>query len=173
MLLKIFLFIYVGLMLIPVYANSGLVDVEADKIRLISDKNIMELVGNVKLKYQDLVLKGDKAVYNNTQKFIKIENSILVKGKLRVECKKLFFYIDDNLVKAEKIQKIKYKNIFGKAQEADYNIDSKEIILTGKAHVKQGVDEFYSDKIIIYLEKGKIKALGKTKVTFTLEKLKR
>ena len=150
---------------IHITANSFEYDTIFDKI-LAKQK--------VKITDNDIIIQGEEAIYDRKKTIFELNGNIkIVKDDLYIYCNKLKASKTTETISAQEKVKIKFKNIKGKANKATYFYNFKNmIILEGKPIAWRNNDKITGEKIIIDLNKNKIRTEGNAKFIISKESLK-
>lgn len=159
----------------PVFAIgvTGNMTIKADNFELDGEKNIVTAQCNLKVLQKDLTLTGNLAQYSRQTQVITITGKVSVtRPNFVMTCKELMADGRDNRITAKGEVLIKFQDIRAKSQNALYNIDKQEIVLTGSPKSWQGKDELSGNQITINLNTKKVVTKGQTTLTFSLDRIR-
>ena len=130
------------------------VEIEADSVDIDEGKGTSIYQGSVELTQGTIRLKADKVtVFQRGSK----PSRILAEGRP---------------VQFRQLESKEKGYITGKAQRAEYQLSSEELVLIGDAVLTQGKDSFQSDRIVYDRVRAKLKAgaaaKGKQRVKITI-----
>jgi lipopolysaccharide export system protein LptA len=130
------------------------IELEADGVELDEGRGVSVYRGNVVLNQGTMRLNADRLTVTHTGTR---PTKIVAEGRP---------------VRFRQLPDDSKEFVYGRAQRAEYSVDSEELVLIGDARLEQGKDSFQSDRIVYNRIKSRIKAgaaaEGKERVKITI-----
>ena len=146
------------------------IDVQADLFELDGNRKLVIASGNVRVIQGDVVLKSNRAIYNQPQEIVILTDGVSVqKESLFLSCDEATAYGKSGRIESKKNIKFSYKEFKGEAGEAVYSVKEGKIALSDSPRVFRGDSWISGSSMTVNLATGKISTLGNAKLQYSPE----
>ena len=146
-------------------AQDYSVEILADEQNFDFSKNIVHAQGNVKIRFKNLIIKGDVALYDKKRNNITISDSVkLEQDDIKLECKNIKVYLDDEKIEGENSIRFSKGDILIEGEKFELDNKKKKLIVSFNPiiKIKQENKEIIlrSQDISLDMEKNIVSAKG-------------
>ena len=162
---KISILLIIFLSTIHLFAAQA-IEIEADSIKYMNKEKNIFAKGNVKVLFENMVLKANKAVYNSKVKKFQLTGQIkLTNGKIKMTCDEITASKIDKTIIGDGNINFDYEgNINITCGNVIYQLEDQKIFFNNNVVVTQLKNKMKTDKIVLDLKKEELQTIGKTKV---------
>jgi lipopolysaccharide transport protein LptA len=150
------------------------ISVKAQAFQVDQKKKVLVATGSVTIQQADIILKGKKAHYSSDKSEVTVEGDVsLRQKKLFLTCEHLTHHIDEGKIVVNEAVKFQSDSIKAEAGQAEYFINSKQMILSKNPKAWQNQDEVAGTTLTLDLINNRFTSTGRSKLRLSAETLEK